>query len=442
MRTRNRIRQQGCVALLLLAAATALSSPSGAQNTPPAPTTITIGALLSLSGRWNSLGMGSQAALTIAARDLNAQLARQGVDARVQVVVADTRLDPDTALQQLQALAKKGIRIVIGPQSSAEVRVLKPYADQNGIVLISQGSTASSLSIAGDNVFRFVPDDTREAVAIATLLRADGIRTLIPVWRTDLGNDDLALSVLRAVQAGGGTVTEGVRYVPNNQIPPLSRDFTAELQAIKSQIIQAVAQSNASSVGVYLAAFDEAAALFAQASADPIFASVRWYGSDGTAQIPVFTSGPAATFAARVGYPCPIYALDDADAPRWKPIAEQMLARTGIPADALALSTYDALWVASLAALQAGGTDDITAFKKAFVQMAGSYPGITGSVALNEAGDRASGAYDLWAICRAAPSTDPPAEGMPPDLFAWTRVAVYQPLPDETGTITRLPGCR
>jgi branched-chain amino acid transport system substrate-binding protein len=69
-------------------------------------------------------------------------------------------------------------------------------------VLISQGSTASSLSIAGDNIFRLVPDDTREAVAMTTMLRADGIRALIPVWRTDLGNDDLAHSVTRSRSPG------------------------------------------------------------------------------------------------------------------------------------------------------------------------------------------------------------------------------------------------
>jgi branched-chain amino acid transport system substrate-binding protein len=432
MRVRHRIRQRGFISLLVLAAASTLTSGAVAQEPTPATNTITVGALLSLTGPSSSLGRGSQAALELAARDLSAQLARQGVKTNVQVVVADTQLNPETALQKLQALAQSGIRIFIGPQSSAEVRAMKPYADENGIVLISQGSTASSLSIPGDNVFRLVPDDTFEAAAIATLLRADGIRTLVPVWRTDLGNQDLAHSVLRAVQAGGGTVTSGVRYAPNHQSPASTQDFTAELQAIKSQISQAVAQSNAGSVGVYLAAFDEAAALFAQAGADPILASVRWYGSDGTAQSQVFTSGPAAAFAARVGFPCPIYALDDADAARRKPVAEEIYARTGIPADALALSAYDALCVAGLAAVQAGGTNDVAAFKQAFVQVTSSFQGITGSVALNDAGDRQSGGYDFWAIC---------GTGTLPDLFAWSRVAVYNPLPDGTGTISRLPGC-
>src|SRR5262245_8324916 len=233
MRTRNRIRQQGCVALLLLAAAIAFSSPASAQGTPPPAPTIPVGALLSLTGTWSSLGLDSQAALQIAAQNLNAELARRGVDTRVQLVVADTRLDPDTALQQLQALAQRGIRIVIGPQSSAEVRVLKPYADQNGIVLISQGSTASSLSIAGDNVFRFVPDDTYEAAAMAALLRADGIRTVIPVWRADTGNHDLAASVRQAVQVGGGTVTEGGGYAGNNRNPTMRQGFTGAQREVR-----------------------------------------------------------------------------------------------------------------------------------------------------------------------------------------------------------------
>src|SRR5262245_23307836 len=80
MRTRNRIRQPGGVALLLLAAAILLSSSAGAQGTlPPAPTTITVGALLSLTGGWNSLGLNSQAALELAAQNINAELTRQGV---------------------------------------------------------------------------------------------------------------------------------------------------------------------------------------------------------------------------------------------------------------------------------------------------------------------------------------------------------------------------
>jgi branched-chain amino acid transport system substrate-binding protein len=88
-------------------------------------------------------------------------------------------------LEALKELAQKGVTVVIGPQSSAELALLKPYADAHDILLISQGSTASSLVIAGDNVFRLCPDDTLEAQAIVALMWHDGIGTLTPCWRGD-----------------------------------------------------------------------------------------------------------------------------------------------------------------------------------------------------------------------------------------------------------------
>ena len=84
---------------------------------------------------------------------------------------------------------------VIGPQSSAEVARIKPYADANNILVISQGSTASSLAIPGDNILRFCPNDTREAEALVALLQHDGIRAIVPLWRNDAGNNGLHDSV-------------------------------------------------------------------------------------------------------------------------------------------------------------------------------------------------------------------------------------------------------
>lgn len=85
-----------------------------------------------------------------------------------------------------------GIRIVIGPDSSAEVEAVKAYADENDILVISPSSTAISLAIPADNVFRFVPDDTHQAEAIARLMWEDRVRAVIPIWRGDTWGDDLA----------------------------------------------------------------------------------------------------------------------------------------------------------------------------------------------------------------------------------------------------------
>jgi len=120
---------------------------------------LVVGALLSLTGPGQTLGRTSEAALALAADDVNAQLTAQGSPVRVSLRVEDTGLDPTRALDRLRTLAGEGVRIFIGPQSSSEVNALKVFADSAGVILLSQGSTAGALSIPDDNVFRLVPEE-------------------------------------------------------------------------------------------------------------------------------------------------------------------------------------------------------------------------------------------------------------------------------------------
>ena len=82
--------------------------------------------------------------------------------------VYNTNLEPEKALTGLKALAKKGAKIVIGPQSSSEVAAIKDEAESLDVLVVSQGSTASSLAIPDDNVFRFVPTDHVEGAPSPT----------------------------------------------------------------------------------------------------------------------------------------------------------------------------------------------------------------------------------------------------------------------------------
>jgi branched-chain amino acid transport system substrate-binding protein len=228
--------------VLVLALCVACSDDSTA---PAGSDHLVVGALLSLTGPGRTLGQTSEAALQLAADDLNAQLSGDGSPTRVSVRVEDTGLDPAQALDRFRTLAGEGVRIFVGPQSSSEVAALKPFADSAGVILLSQGSTASSLSIPDDNVFRLVPDDSHEGAAMVALLAQNGIETVVPLWREDAGNQGLHDAVETQFQAQGGTVTAGDHY------PPGTTDFSAQLQAIKSQINDAVAANGDRAVGDY-----------------------------------------------------------------------------------------------------------------------------------------------------------------------------------------------
>src|SRR5262249_33060700 len=275
---------------------------------------VVVGGLFSLTGGWSTLGQSSEAALEIAVEDVNAYLSRLDARIRFAALIEDTQLIPELALEKLRALTRQKVRIVLGPQSSAEVARLKDFADANDVLIISQSSTAGTLTIAGDNVFRFTPSDDLEGEAVAALMRADGVKTIVPLWRDDPGNSGLHEATTKDFQALGGRVEGGVEYSPSTQ------DFSSAVAAVSAQVSAArMAAGDNAAVAGYLAACDEAAATFQLAQGDAVLASTRWYGSDGVALSGVLLSDPvAATFAERVGYPNPLFGLDEAAAVEWE----------------------------------------------------------------------------------------------------------------------------
>src|SRR3954452_3042979 len=92
---------------------------------------LTIGALLSLTGDWSTLGIASKALLEIAVAEINAFFDSISAPGRVRLRVEDTKLDPTAAVTSARVLAAAGVKLVIGPQSSAEARAILPVLDQN-----------------------------------------------------------------------------------------------------------------------------------------------------------------------------------------------------------------------------------------------------------------------------------------------------------------------
>jgi branched-chain amino acid transport system substrate-binding protein len=408
----SRFLRRFILSVLLLAAINSLRS-----EQPPVHShrEFKIGVLASLTGSGNSLGQDTVAALQIATDQLDAEAKANQGGYRFHLFVRDTQQDPVKALAAIEDLDKRGVQIIVGPQTSAEVAMIKPFADAHNILVISQGSTASSLAIAGDNIFRFCPNDKREAAAIVALMQHDSIHAIVPLWRNDAGNNGLHDSVKAAFENIGGTVTSGFQY------QPITTDFSAATASVASQIQSLVtAGADTNSIAIYLAAFDEAVGVFHSAAANSTLSSARWYGSDGVALSAALTGDASASaFAASAYYPNPTFGLDDALQNLWQPVANAIEARTGITPDAFALSAYDALFVVERALRVTGNVKDFASFKSAFVDAANAYSGVTGSTALDTAGDRLSADFDFWAV-RQVNGT-----------FSWVRIGTYT-----NGTIT------
>ena len=383
--------------VLLFAANTALAEPRA--------NVIVVGGLFSLSGDGATLGKASEAALALAARDINAELTELHVPYRVETVVADTKLTPDGAVQGIQQLDAAGAKIVVGPQSSAEAAAIRQFANDHSIILISQGSTASSLAIPDDNLFRLAPNDRLEGGAMVALMRADGVDVVVPIWRDDAGNFGLRNSVAQLFTAAGGVAANGVSY------PPTTSDFTAAVNSLGAVVHAAKAAFPGKKIAVYLAAFEEGAAILDRARLDSDLA-LNWYGGDGLTNSQALLASPAiAAFAAAIKFTAPAVALPAATADRWQPLSAEIQARTGFVPDAFSLSVYDAAWAGVLAAIEAHNHD--ASRRAAFVHTVQRYWGVTGPLALDAAGDRKLADFDFWTVADSGTKID------------WVRTASY-----------------
>jgi len=385
---------------------------------------VTIGALLPLTGVGANAGESELTALKIAYKEINYNLSKSRSEIRIGLMIEDTRTDPAISLEKLQDLAAKGVRIVIGPASSAELRELQNYAKEKGILLISQSSTAPSLSVVGSNTFRIVPDDTHQAQAISRQMWNDGVRVVVPMWRNDTYGRELVNAVREDFAKLGGKVLPGHGYGPRTGdfFASLNRInfiiWSQDLKILNSIVSQAAGMYGADKVGVYLVSFGEVVPIFIEAQNQPKLSMVNWYGCDSSvASKKLVRNTEAALFAIKTKFVNPVCCVNNMNKDFTRVNTDIQKNITGIASPYAAIA-YDALWVAALTENATAGTthaNDVNYLKKTLFEITNLHRGITGDLSLNEAGNRKHGDYDFWAIKQSNNSNS----------FFWTQYGIF-----------------
>jgi branched-chain amino acid transport system substrate-binding protein len=359
--------------------------------------TITAGGLFSLTGNSSDLGTQSKLMMTIASHDLDPLLAEfnmnppsRNVGVDFELLFEDTQLDPQKAASGAAHLIRQGAQFIIGPQTSSEVAQVKPITDAAGVVLVSPGSTASSLSIPNDTVFRFVPDDRLESKAVAQVAAKAGIKAICPVWRGDAGNRGLANSLKQFGPGLGLVVPAGIEY------PSSGANFASVANALAAIVTQLKQTYSLSQIAIFLAAFDEGADLLIASSSFNDLGSIRWFAGDGVTLSNAYLSVSVAQFAAATQFLAPSLGLPDEAEPVIAPILAETAA-AGVPSPtAFSFAAYDGFVCATLAWLLAGG--EKTKVSAILPEVAKRYFGPTGWTFLNAAGDRAIGNFEFFGI--------------------------------------------
>jgi branched-chain amino acid transport system substrate-binding protein len=374
-------------ALLLLSSVVFVGCNSGGGGgSDPADVDLRIGALLDLSG--DASGSDQYVEQVI----MQAQEDAKSLGVAIGIEVRDTGGNPTQAAQEMQALLDQGVKVFVGPSSSSQAQAVLPVANAAGALVVSESSTAQSLAIPNDALYRMCPTSLVEVQATSDLIRSQGLRTVVTVNRNDVGNTELVTALRPKLAAAGIPPQPPIVYAADH-----GSDFRDVAQAVGDAV--AAAGGAASGVGVYVAGFDEVADLLADANGFPSLQGVPFFGSDGVSQNPdlVTSAGPAFFSAEADGVPSPNLGIPADKLGE----AQRIMSSTGetMP-DGFALAAYDAVMIMANAYISdpsfgSGGTKD----RAIFTRVANRYSGVTGVIQLNAAGDRASAAYTFFGVC-------------------------------------------
>ena len=351
---------------------------------------IPIGVILPLTGNLAAHGEENLEGTKLGVNDFNEYLERHGVQWRMSLVVENSETNPVVALEKATSLKAKGIDIIIGPESSSSLRNIKGYVDSNNMISISCCSSAPSLAIPNDFVFRLVPDDTNQSAAMARLLDQLGIEVIIPIWRDDPWGNGLGSATVSKFASYGGTSDEPIHYNPNTP------DFSSSTSLLADHVRKYTDEYDKDKIAIVVFSFYEVLQLVQSASEHDILDDIRWFGPASIAKSHDLVDDPIASrFTESTRFTA--IAMGVPDNVISNRVYDHVFNTLGRVPSSFVQTSYDAPWLIGLSMLYSY-TDDTTTIGNILPDVMASHVGATGSGKFNDAGDRAQANYDVWVV--------------------------------------------
>ncbi len=372
--------------------------------------TIRIGVLCDLSGPLSTYGNDIKKTLTIAEEKIDEYFKNHSLPYKVKFEFEDTQVNPTIALQKVQMLYSKGIRLIIGPMGSGEVANIKDYVTSNKIIIISPSSTAIPPLIGCTKpsdkkyIFRFVATDDFQTKAIADELKDVGIKAVVILYVGNAWGKGLYECIKPRLENYSIEIKDVIPYDQN------TADFTPYIQKMTNDVNDLLKKYKPSEIGIVAFSYEEVANLLSQIPDNSPLFKVMWFGCDGCAKsnqvISVAKNKPEVI---GVG----LYStLFDSKGPAYAELKKEYQKRGyGESPYQYALNAYDAAWVLCLAYVdvmnKTGGKYDPDLMAETIPKVTENYSKgvygvmpVTGYIELNKWNDRASGDYAIWYVTK------------------------------------------
>ena len=351
---------------------------------------VNIGLILPLSGDLATHGEENWEGSKLGVVDFNKHLEEIDAPWTLKMTSEDSATSPVIALEKLSALNAKGIGIIVGPETSSNIRNIKGYSDSNNMLLVSCCSSAPALAIPNDSVYRLVPDDSNQGTALSKLIQHEGIEVLVPVWRGDTWGDGLSDATTSSFVQRGGITDEGIRYNPE------SPEFSASTSLLAEKIRGYVDEYGEDKVAIVFLGFAEILQFTQSASQHEVLDDVRWFGPGANTKEHKLIEDPIGLeFSTNIQFTTVQVAASKN--PTYERVQAHLTETLGRTPNTFVHSSYDAVWIIGLAMLETQSSD-VSAIKAAIPGIAENYSGAIGPTKLNEAGDLAQADYEVWGI--------------------------------------------
>ncbi|GAB6053576.1 ABC transporter substrate-binding protein [Magnetospira thiophila] len=175
-----------------------------------------IGALMPMTGDLQAYGPPDYNGALLAVDEINKQGGVLG--SPVEIMVGDTQTTPQAAVDTATKLVNlEHVNAIVGALSSGStIPVAQSVAAPQGVLMISPASTSPEITGLADNdfLFRTVPTDAIQGVALAQLTLEKGIKSVGMLYLNNDYGKGLADAFTEAYGKIGGTVTAVSGYEP------------------------------------------------------------------------------------------------------------------------------------------------------------------------------------------------------------------------------------
>jgi branched-chain amino acid transport system substrate-binding protein len=361
-----------------------------------------IGTALPVTGNLAFLGPPEEAGVLLAQADINAAAA--GID--LELVLGDSGDTDNKAYEtEIPRLLNEGVSAIVGAASSGvSLQFIDQVTKEAGVIQISPANTSPTFTDYDDDglYFRTAPSDVLQGEVLGNLLAADGHATVAMIVINDAYGTGLRDNATLAFEAAGGSVVSTPSYNVGDT------NFTSQINEMLAEDPDAIV----------VLAFDETKTIV-PALIDAGFSNSGLYFTDGNLADYSADFEAGLIEGSKGTLPGP---PSDTISGDFKERANALWISNGgeeLTSWAYSTESYDAVVLLALAALAAGSTDSAEMAAKmsevsgytgggtkcaTFAECAeiingggvADYDGLSGGIALNEAGDPTETAIGIY----------------------------------------------